>query len=241
MSSQRDYVQDERPRLLPPLEPATITILIVNLIVFGIQKLVEKHHDEIQFYAYFALSLDGLKSGYLWQFLTYQFLHASWPHILLNSWAILIFGGVVEQALGKGRMLLLYFLSGVLGGAVQMLGSLLLPGLMGDPYVVGASAGAFGLVAAFAAMFPGETLYMLLFFVIPLKMRAITLLRVSIIVGLIGILYPLIEPIVPPWTGINLLFENIGHAAHLGGIATGYVTAKIMVQRFRAARSIQFY
>ena len=234
-------MQDERPRLLPPLEPATITIIIVNLVVFGIQKIVEKHHGEVQFYTCFALSLDGLKSGFLWQFLTYQFLHGGWLHIFVNCWAIFVFGSVVEQALGKGRMAFLYFLSGVMGGALQMLGTLLFPRLMDDMPVVGASAGAFGLVAAFAAMFPDETLYMLLFFVIPLKMRAITLLWISIVIGLIGVVYPLIEPLVPDWLGINSLFVNIGHAAHLGGIAAGYMTAKIMVQRLRAARSNQFF
>jgi membrane associated rhomboid family serine protease len=237
MLSERDYMRDERPRFAPPREVATIAILIVNLIVFGIQNLLDQQFQD----DYFALSLKGLKSGFVWQLLTFQFMHGGWAHIFLNSWAIFVFGRVVEQALGKGRMVFLYFLSGVAGGALQMLGTLLLPGLMDDVPVVGASAGAFGLVAAFAAMFPNQTLYMLLFFVIPLKLRAITLLWISIVIGLIGVIYPLVKPVIPVGMGINSLFENIGHAAHLGGIATGYVTAKIMVQRLRAARSNQFF
>ena len=153
-------------------------------------------------------------------------MHANVLHIFLNSWAIFMFGREVEQELGARRMLLLYFLSGVAGGALQMLGTWLLPGLMDNVPVVGASAGAFGLVAAFGALFPNEILYMLLFFVIPMKMRASTLLWISVILALIGIIYPFIGPFVPVWLGINLLFENIGHAAHLGGILAGYIFAR---------------
>ena len=236
-------MQDERPRFAPPREVATIAILVVNVIVFGTQLTARTYFPHFPFNHYFALSLDGLKSGFVWQLLTFQFMHDpdNYLHILLNSWAIFVFGRVVEQALGKGRMLLLYLLSGVMGGALQMLGTLLLPRLVGDNYIVGASAGAFGLVAAFAAMFPSQTLYMLLFFVIPLKLRAITLLWISIAAGVIGVFYPLIQPLVGRDSVINLPFVNIGHLAHLGGIATGYVIAKIMIQRLRATPSNQFY
>jgi membrane associated rhomboid family serine protease len=241
MLSERDYMQDDRRRFVPPREVATIAILVVNVIVYWTQGLATKRFPEFPFDHYFALSLAGLKSGYIWQFLTYQFMHAGFAHIFLNCWAIFIFGRVVEQALGKGRMLLLYVASGVVGGALQMLGSLLLPSLMDDVPVVGASAGAFGLVAAFAAMFPNQTLYMLLFFVIPVKLRAITLLWISIVLGLIGVIYPLIQSHLPPNTWVDSLFVNIGHAAHLGGIVAGYVIAKVMIRRLRAARSNHYY
>ena len=54
---------------------------------------------------YFALSLDGLQAGHVWQLLTYQFMHGGFWHIFLNCWAIFVFGRAVETALGKGRML----------------------------------------------------------------------------------------------------------------------------------------
>ena len=68
---------------------------------------------------YLALSLDGLRSGYVWQLLTFQFMHVSVLHILFNSLAIFFFGRPVEEAMGARRFLTLYFTSGVVGGLVQ--------------------------------------------------------------------------------------------------------------------------
>ena len=80
----------------------------------------------------------------------------------------------------------------------------------------GASAGAFGLVAAFAVLFPDQRLVMLLFFIIPLVMRARTLLWLSVALAVLGILLP--------YFGIGFM-GNIAHAAHLGGILTGFLFA----------------
>jgi membrane associated rhomboid family serine protease len=124
-----------------------------------------------------------------------------------------------------GRMLVIYFLSGIVGGLVQILGMAVWPWLFGDGTVVGASASAYGLIAAFVTLFPGQRLLLLLFFFIPVSMRARTLLRLTIWFSLAGILYPFLQPLVyrylPFPHQIDLLFVGIGHAAHLGGIATG--------------------
>ena len=54
-------------------------------------------------YSYFALSLEGLKHGFVWQLLTYQFMHGGLFHILLNGWAIYVFGRAMEETLGPGN------------------------------------------------------------------------------------------------------------------------------------------
>ena len=202
-----------------PRWSATVAVLVANVIVFIIQYGAERFFPEFPFDDYFALSLAGLKSGFIWQLLTYQFMHGGFLHIFLNSWAIYIFGREVEAYLGKSRMLTLYFVSGVVGGLVQMLGSWLMPEHFGNA-VVGASAGAFGLVAAYAVLFPNRMLVLLVFFVIPVKMRAKTLLWVSLALAVFGIIVP---------------YGNIGHAAHLGGILTGYIFARWLTQRLRPA------
>ena len=84
--------------------------------------------------------------------------------------------------------------------------------------VIGASAGASGLMAAFAVIYPRQVLYMLLFFVIPLKMRASTMLWVWAGVSLIGIFIP---------------YGNVAHAAHLGGTAMGFLFARSLIRRHR--------
>ena len=80
-------------------------------------------------------------------------MHAGLLHIFFNSLAIYVFGREIEAVLGSKKFLILFLSAGVIGGLVQELTALVWPDLFGLP-VVGASAGAFGLVAAFAMLFP---------------------------------------------------------------------------------------
>src|SRR5262249_8623628 len=133
---------------------------------------------------YFALSLEGLKHGYVWQLLTFQFMHAGFLHLLLNCWGIYMFGLAIEEALGRVKFLTLYFTSGVVGGLAQTGLGLLLGNAFSGP-VVGASAGLFGLIAAFAMLFPDRVLTLLLFFVIPVNLRAKYLLLLEAAIAVI--------------------------------------------------------
>src|ERR1043166_2857600 len=148
---------------------------------FGAQELVSSL-SKFPVHDYFALSVEGLRHGYLWQLLTFQFMHGIVMHLVFNCLAIFVFGRDVEEALGRRSFLTLYFSSGVIGGLFQSLAGVLLGGWFAGS-VVGASAGAFGLVAAFAVLYPERIL--LLFFVIP--MRAKFLLLLSAGVALAGI------------------------------------------------------
>ncbi len=74
---------------------------------------------------YFALSVEGLRHGFVWQLLTYQFMHGGLLHLLLNCWAIYVFGREVEETLGRNSFLTLYFTSGVIGGLFQALAGVL--------------------------------------------------------------------------------------------------------------------
>ena len=163
---------------------------------------------------YLALSKEGLESGYVWQLVTYQFMHGGWLHLFFNGWAIYVFGSELERLLGGRRFLTLMFSSGILGGVFQVLTAMLWPGLFGGE-VVGASAGAFGLVAAFAMIFPERELTLLLFFIIPVHLRARTLLIVSAVIALLLIVFPI---------------TNIANAAHLGGMAMGWFYVKAILK-----------
>jgi membrane associated rhomboid family serine protease len=211
-SQLRDYVHDEmlddrhymrQPSFGAP-RSATVMLLLANVLAFVLQ-LALPHFSNFQPEPYLALSLSGLQHGWLWQLLTFQFLHGGWLHLLLNCWAIYVFGRELEDTLGWKSFLTLYFSSGVLGGAVQALAGALLGGRFAAP-VVGASAGAFGLIAAFATFYPERPLMLLLFFVVPVRMRAKFLLLFSGLAAVFGILIPA---------------DNIAHAAHLGGMVGG--------------------
>lgn len=218
------------------LWPATAALLAVNAAVWLVQ-LCLYYRPVFPINGYFALSVEGLRHGYIWQLLTYQFMHAvptPW-HLLLNSWAIFVFGRIVEVTMGRRRMLGLYFLSGTMGGLLQILGMAVFPTMFGTGDAVGASAGAFGLVAAFAVLYPTERLYVLLLFILPLRMRATTLLKVFIAFTVFGILEPLFENQLPLWLISNEwfqgLFGSVAHAAHLGGIFTGAYLARQWARR----------
>lgn len=211
MLEDRDYMrqaEDYRPRL-----SFTVALLMVNAAVFVSQLLASNYPrgSEIES-TYFALSLTGLKQGYLWQLLTFQFMHAGWMHILFNSLAIFFFGRPVEAALGHRHFLTLYLSSGILGGLLQMLFAHWLPSF--DSPVVGASAGASGLVAAFALLHWTERFTLLLYF-IPVSMTGKMLLAVSLVLAFLGILTP---------------NSNIANAAHLGGILTGGFYVRLFIQ-----------
>jgi membrane associated rhomboid family serine protease len=192
-----------RPSFRSPWS-ATVVLLVVNVVAFILQNALYRFSD-IPVNPYFALSTEGLRHGFVWQLLTYQFMHAGWLHLLLNCWAIYVFGRDVEGTLGRPRFLTLYFSSGVIGGLFQALGGALLGGVFAAP-VVGASAGALGLAAAFAMLYPERPLMLLLFFIIPVSMRAKFLLLFIGLLTLFGLLFP---------------FGDIAHAAHLGGMLTG--------------------
>jgi membrane associated rhomboid family serine protease len=231
MSSEHDY--RARPRC-----PVTFALLVVNVIIWLLESWAYRSHSSFPVEDYFALSLDGLRHGRIWQLLTFQFMHdvhGPW-HLLLNSWAIYVFGRVVEMTMGKRRMLELYLLSGVVGGLVQMLGTWVFPGFFGDAGVVGASAGAFGLVAAFAVLYPRQELNLLLFFILPVRLRATTLLWLSVAIGVFGLILPWLKDhsLLPLDILDGVVGDNVAHAAHLGGIMTGYLLARQLARGFVA-------
>jgi membrane associated rhomboid family serine protease len=212
MLEDRDYMR--QPAYHEPRISFTVALLIVNAVVFIIQLISTNfpNGQEIQD-KYFALSLGGLENGYVWQLLTFQFMHASWMHIIFNSLAIFFFGRSVETVLGKNRFLAVYFSSGIIGGAVQMLFALWRPDFFGG-YVVGASAGAYGVVAAFAVINWTEQFTLLIYF-IPVTMRGRTLLWVSIGLALVGLM---------------TRGSGVANAAHLGGILTGFFCVRYIFQ-----------
>src|SRR4051794_9431356 len=103
MLENRDYMRQPRYR---PRWSATSVLLVVNIVLF-IFKIASRNPFLID--NYFALSIEGLKHGYVWQLLSFQFLHSGWVHLLLNCWALFVFGREVENILGLRRYITLYF------------------------------------------------------------------------------------------------------------------------------------
>jgi membrane associated rhomboid family serine protease len=156
--------------------------------------------------------VDGLKHGHVWQLVTYQFLHAPLVnggiiHLLGNCFIIYLFGCGVEKAIGSFSFLKLYLFGGALGGLLQMMVGLFWPAHFGQS-VIGASAGAFGLLAAYATFLPERLVHL---FFLPFAVRADILLAIAVLGALIGLFVP---------------FGHVAHCAHLGGILWGFAYAR---------------
>lgn len=205
---------------------ATAVILILNAVIFLIEKMAPRLIPS----DYLGLSWAGLRHGYVWQLLTFQFLHANLLHIVLNSLGVFSFGFAVEQFLGTKRFLWLYLASGVIGGLVHVLGGLVWPShfgvnvdALGNHFyipMVGASAGLFGLIAAFALMFPERDLTVYLFFVFPVTVSARVLLGVSLGISVLGVVIDT---------------SSVAHGAHAGGILGGWLMLRFFAWQSRRA------
>ena len=229
MLEDRDYMRQpefQEPRWTPPSVrgwPLTVWFLITYALVFILQwvfsRTVPGSGEMME--KYFALSNEGLAHGYIWQLVTYQFMHASVAHIVLNCFAIYSFGVEVERMLGARRFAALMFSSGIVGGIVQSFAAFIWPDYFGHAPVVGASASAFGLVATFALLLPHQEITMYVLYIIPVTMRAKTLLYVLGGMALAGFSFPGLA---------NKLLGPVAHCAHLGGMVTGIFFAEKIVR-----------
>jgi membrane associated rhomboid family serine protease len=208
MLEDRHYMRSPSFR---PQRSGMVMLLIVNVVIFAVQE-INAFYVGLPFEKYLALSSHGLLKGYVWQLLTFQFLHADLFHLLFNCLTIFFFGRFVEDALGRRTFFKIYFLSGTLGGLVQVLLGAIWPNHFGLA-VMGASAGGLGLLAAFARLDPEQAI--LIWFVLPVKAKHF-LWVAAVIAGF--------YVLVPARTGI-------AHAAHLGGILGGWAYVHFAVRK----------
>jgi membrane associated rhomboid family serine protease len=220
MLENRDYMRaqpdgDHWSRRLP----VALWLVIVNVVVYAAQLIVplagaSPGSPPPRLETYLALHPDGLLHGKLWQLLTFQVLHAGPLHLLINCAMLYIFGRPVENNLGRSRFLKLYFGSGAVGGLLQVIFFKLLEHFgFREGSVLGASAGVFGLIAAFAMLYRDTPITMLLAFIIPVSLKAKYLLLVELILAVLGMLDA---------------GSNVAHAAHLGGMLAGVVYVRFL-------------
>src|SRR5581483_4727472 len=177
----RSYMREEQRRGW-----SVTAILFVTLIVcFIVQHIIEATRGYGFIDSYLALSLDGLKQGRVYQLITFQFIHGGFWHLAGNLLALYFFGPQTEEMFGRRGMLGLYLASGTIGGLFQVGLAALFPfRFFGG--VVGASAGLFGLIAAFAARSPNDPITLLLFFILPVTFPAKVFILIEAVFSLAG-------------------------------------------------------
>lgn len=159
--------------------------------------------------------IDGRSYFHVWQLLTYAFLHstATPAHLLFNMLGLWMFGAEIERYVGAARVLTCYFASVVTAALTQ----LIVPMLLGSPPspTIGASGGVFGLLLAYALMFPHRKVVPL---IPPIPMPA----------WVFATIYAGVEL----FMGVTGTFAGVAHFAHLGGM----IGSALVVSQWRWAR-----
>ncbi|MBN2157951.1 MAG: rhomboid family intramembrane serine protease [Spirochaetes bacterium] len=155
-----------------------------------------------------------IEQYYVWQLISYMFLHGGFFHIFLNMYALLIFGMPVEQAWGSRRFMIYYFFTGIGAGLTILIINTYLGGVNYITPTIGASGAVFGLLLAFGMLFPDAEI--LIFFLIPMRAKFLVILYGGLE------LYSLIA------SGGQ---SPISHTGHLGGILFGIIFFLIIRKR----------
>jgi len=213
------------------LTPVIKNLLIVNIVFFLGSEFVP--------IAYNYLPVFYPDSPYfkVWQIITHMFMHANLGHIFFNMFSLVIFGPMIEQVLGPKRFLNFYLISGIGAWLLQMgvqgveifnaTGSFFPlhhsldlstlntsnPGLVQEVYtsrMLGASGAIYGVLLAFAYLFPNIPLQFL-FIPVPIKAK-------YMIGG-----YILIEI----YMSLSRPGDSVAHLAHVGGALFGYLLLKL--------------
>ena len=193
-----------------------VTILIAaNVVVFLLQLQSGGAMDDGVFALWPLQPIDGVLNFHIWQIFTYAFLHSTQNnfHLLFNMLGLWMFGAQIERYVGPRRLLACYFASVVTAALTQ----LFVPTLFGAPPgpTIGASGGVFGLILAYAVMFPKSKVAV--YFLIPMP------------TWLFATLYAGIELL----QGVTGSQSGVAHFAHLGGMVG---SALVIMQWRRAPR-----
>lgn len=177
-------------------------LLIINVIVyFGAQLLL----PNVDMLALYFPTSDAFQP---YQVVSHMFMHGGTTHLLFNMLMLFFLGPFVEQALGAKKFLILYFVSGFSAMLLHMAVWYLQldPQVLEYVRVVGASGALYGVLIAFAAMFPNVKLMLL---IPPIPVRAKYLALALIAIDL--------------FSGISKMQTGVAHFAHIGGAIAGFL------------------
>lgn len=187
--------------------PAVRALLIANGAIFVLQTVSSLVAGD-SFARLFALIPSMTLKGAFWQPASYLFLHDGIWHLLMNMLALFMFGGEVERRLGTRAFAWLYAVSGI-GAGLASLAVVQIAAPGSDVALVGASGAIFGVLMAFAMLFPYRPVTLLVFFVLPVTMQARWLVAI----------YAWVEAMTLMQMGG---VRGLGHLAHLSGLVFGW-------------------
>jgi membrane associated rhomboid family serine protease len=183
-------------------------LIIANSAVFLLMWLVSP--IGLIFSKWFALvPADVVTRFFVWQPVTYLFLHGGFLHLLFNMLYLWFFGKDLEDIWGTRRFLQFYFFCGIAAGLVVVLANY----LFGNPRIptVGASGAIYGVLLVAAVLWPDR---IIIFIIFPLKLKYFVM-----IMGAIS------------FFSLSNLNSGVSDIAHLSGMLFGYVFLKSAKRR----------
>jgi membrane associated rhomboid family serine protease len=193
--------------------PAVILLIAANVAAYLLELTAPEASETL--FALWPLGPADQSNFHIWQLVSYAFLHD--PHVIshlaFNMLGLFMFGGPIERAVGGMRLLACYFASVLTAGLTQ----LFVPSLLGAPPAptLGASGGVFGLLLAYALLFPHSKVVPL---IPPIPMPA----------WLFATLYAGVEL----FMGVTGTMSGVAHFAHLGGM----IGSALVVFQWRRVR-----
>jgi rhomboid protease GluP len=200
---------------------ATQALLVVNIIIFALTYLYQQTSPvwiTNPILRFGVMDYDQIVRGGEWyRLITAFFLHLDFAHMLFNGYALWVIGRDMESFYGRGRYLIIYFLSG--------LGGTLASWIIGRGASAGASGAIFGLIGA-------EVIF--LYFhrgvadnrYIRLRLREIGIYMIlSFGLGAVSAAY-----------GQGVRIDNWGH---LGGLIAGLIASAAVVPQYRVGTNAQ--
>src|ERR1051325_5455368 len=191
----------QRPRVV------LLSLIGANVAVFVAQLFLDAYQPGFV-RDYLALSDQGLRSAYGWQFITAAFLHDGPWHLLGNMFLLYLLGRDVESIIGQRQFLFLY-LTGTLAGE---LGHLFL--MPENSALLAASGGPAAVVVAYAAILPELELTSMVFFLLPIRLKAKHLGYAAICLAILGIIFD--------------RTAAVAHSSFLGGCIAGWFYAHLL-------------
>lgn len=186
-------------------------LLIINCVVFVLDSILTMGTRVPDWLSPFMVGRftveQAIYGGQVWRFVTYQFLHGGFMHVLFNMIGLYFFGPMLEQWWGSKRFLAFYLLCGVAGALPMFL--LVLIGVMpAQVGLVGASGAIYGVLIGAATLYPNQQVQLL---IPPIPMKLRTMAYVFLGISFLSVL-----------AGSN----DGGNAAHLAGAALGFFMVK---------------
>ncbi len=170
--------------MFPPFRGLTRRLVLINLVVFFVLLVLGAVNRSLSdlIFGLLVLTPRAVTHGYVWQLVTYAFVHRGILEALFNLLSLWFIASYIEQVKGSRWLTEIYFLA-VVGGALiaTALSFTPIPRLSPLDYASGAQAGIFGLLAAFAVLF-GEQQFFL--FPLPIGIKAKYLVLIYLLIAI---------------------------------------------------------